>query len=338
MHTQARDNIDFSWVIPVGLLVIVNSLEFILLLLVEVTHLGEDLRISWHFGHQNVVPLKSLSSHTDQLVNMSNLIDDFITVWDDSVKLLKGLEGLIVVIESLIDQTKVVNGLDAISFDTNSLKEEFFGSVVVLKVVEAVSLVDEGFGVVSVVLNSEISERFSTLEIVFQEVQERDVVRSHSHHDLVFLLKAFETLDSSFDLLVLDVMDALSDLHLTLNLWKVSGLKGLTSIVITINDVLIDERSNQFGGLRNVAQSLLFLLLEVLFKWVQVTNNLVGLVLHLEELLLFLLVHSWNRDHQKSFEHCSHLLLLSKRVEANDKVEPNIEIWSVIHNVLIDFN
>lgn len=143
MHTEARDHIDLCWVVSVTLLVIVNSLELILLLLVEITHLGKNLRVGWNLGHENVVPLESLSSHSNELVDMSNLVDNFITVWNDSVKFLESLKTLIVVVKSLVNQSKVVDGLNAISFDSDSLKEELLCSVIVLKVVEAVTLVDK---------------------------------------------------------------------------------------------------------------------------------------------------------------------------------------------------
>jgi len=82
MHTQAGYHIDLRRVVPVGLLVVVHGLEFILLLLIEVAHLREDLRVAWDLGDQDVVPLERLSTHTDQLVNMSYLIDHLVGVGD----------------------------------------------------------------------------------------------------------------------------------------------------------------------------------------------------------------------------------------------------------------
>ena len=143
VHTEARDDINLCWVVSITLLIIMNSLELILLLLVEVTHLGKNLRVGWHLGHENVVPFKSLSSHSNELVDMSNLVDNFITIWNDSVKFLESLKTLIVIVKSFVNQTKVVDCLNAISFDTNSFKEELFCSVIVLEVVEAVTLVDK---------------------------------------------------------------------------------------------------------------------------------------------------------------------------------------------------
>lgn len=144
VHTKARDDINLSRVVSITFLVVVNSLELILLLLVEVTHLGKDFRVSWNLGHEDVVPFESLSSHSDKLINMSDLIDDFIAVWNDSVKFLESLKTLVVVVKSLVNQSKVVDSFDAISLDTDSFKEELFSSVVVLEIVEAVTLVDEG--------------------------------------------------------------------------------------------------------------------------------------------------------------------------------------------------
>ena len=122
-----------------------DVLELVLFLLVEISHFGEDFRVSWDLGDQDVVPLKSLSSHTNEFINMGNLVDNFVTVWDDSVKFFKCLETLIVVVKSLVDETKVVNGLDAISLYTDGLQEEFFGSIVIFSVVEAVTFVDQSF-------------------------------------------------------------------------------------------------------------------------------------------------------------------------------------------------
>lgn len=57
VHAQARDDIDLGWVVPVRLLVEMDGLELILLLLVEVAHFGEDLRVTGHLRDQDVVPL-----------------------------------------------------------------------------------------------------------------------------------------------------------------------------------------------------------------------------------------------------------------------------------------
>lgn len=78
MHTEARDHINLGRVVPVRFLVEVHSLELVLLLLIEVTHLSEDLRITRHLGDQDVVPFQSLASHTDQFVNVSDLVDNFV--------------------------------------------------------------------------------------------------------------------------------------------------------------------------------------------------------------------------------------------------------------------
>jgi len=43
VHSQTGDHINFRWVIAVRLLVEMHSLKFVLLLLVEVAHFGEDL-------------------------------------------------------------------------------------------------------------------------------------------------------------------------------------------------------------------------------------------------------------------------------------------------------
>ena len=85
VHTQTRDHINFGGIVPIRLGIKVNSLEFVLLLLIQVAHLSEDLTVTWYFGYQNVVPLKSLASHANKLVNMSDLIYYLITVGDDSV-------------------------------------------------------------------------------------------------------------------------------------------------------------------------------------------------------------------------------------------------------------
>ena len=56
VHAEARDYIDLRWIVPVALLVEVDSLELILLLLVEVAHLGQDFRVTGHLCDQDVVP------------------------------------------------------------------------------------------------------------------------------------------------------------------------------------------------------------------------------------------------------------------------------------------
>ena len=104
VHSEARDHIDLRWIVPVALLVEVDSLELILLLLVEVAHLGQDFRVTGHLSDQDVVPLEGLTTHADQLVNVSDLVQDFIAVWNDRVQLLKSLERFVVVAETLVNE------------------------------------------------------------------------------------------------------------------------------------------------------------------------------------------------------------------------------------------
>lgn len=42
-----------------------NGLELILLLLIQIAHLGEDFRVAGYLGDQDVVPLEGLSAHTN---------------------------------------------------------------------------------------------------------------------------------------------------------------------------------------------------------------------------------------------------------------------------------
>ncbi|MEN9873382.1 MAG: hypothetical protein RL186_279, partial [Pseudomonadota bacterium] len=86
VHAQTRNDFDFGWVVSVRLLVVMHGLEFVLLLLVEIPHFGQDFRVSWHLGDQDVVPLEGLSAHSDQLVDVSNLVDHFVAVGDDGVQ------------------------------------------------------------------------------------------------------------------------------------------------------------------------------------------------------------------------------------------------------------
>jgi hypothetical protein len=279
VHTEARDHIDLGWVVSIRLLVVVHGLEFVLLLLVEVSHLGQNIRVGWHLGDEDVVPLQGLSSHTNQFVNVSDLIDNFVTVWDDSVKLFESLQTFVIVAESLVNETQVVDSLDTVGFYSNSFKEELFTSVIVFVNKKTITLVNEGSRVVSIVLNGQVSELLGILEVVFKEVQERNVVGSHSHHDLVLLLESLEGLNSSLDFLVLDVMDRLSDFHLRFDLRQVSSLESLNDVVVSIDNVFFDEWSNHFGGLRDIVQSLLLLLLQVVLEWISLPDWLFGLVL-----------------------------------------------------------
>ena len=143
VHAETRDHINLGWVVPVTLPVEVDGLELILFLLVQVAHFGQDLAIAGHLSDQDVVPLQGFTTHTDQLVNVSDLVQDFITVGDDGVELFEGLERFVVVAETLVDQAQVVDGLDAVSLHTNSLQEELLSSIEVLVDKERVTLVDE---------------------------------------------------------------------------------------------------------------------------------------------------------------------------------------------------
>jgi hypothetical protein len=85
-------------------------------------------------------------------------------------------------------------------------------------------------------------------------------------------------------------------------------------------------------------ESVLLLLLEVLLERIQISNLLLLLLLKLDELLLFLFVDAWDLNHEKFLEPGAHLFLLTEGVQADDKVEANIELWLVIHNVLVDLD
>jgi len=85
VHAEARDDVNLGRVVPVGLLIVVDSLEFVRLLLVQVSHLGQHFRVGRHLGDQDIVPLQGLAPHADQLVHVSDLVDNFITVGDYSV-------------------------------------------------------------------------------------------------------------------------------------------------------------------------------------------------------------------------------------------------------------
>ena len=78
VHAKARDHVNLGRVVAVRLLVEVNGLELILLLLVKVSHLGKNFRISRNFGNQDVVPFESLTTHTNQLINMGDLVNDLV--------------------------------------------------------------------------------------------------------------------------------------------------------------------------------------------------------------------------------------------------------------------
>ena len=97
MHAETRDDIDLGGVVPVGLLVVVDGLELVLLLLIQVAHLSEDLRVTRHLSDQDVVPLQGLSAHTDQLIDVCDLVDHLVAVRDDRVQLLEGLQTFVVV-------------------------------------------------------------------------------------------------------------------------------------------------------------------------------------------------------------------------------------------------
>lgn len=146
-------------------------------------------------------------------------------------------------------------------------------------------------------LDGNISERFSTFEVVLKEVEERDVVGSHGHHDFVLLFEAFETLDGLIDLFVLNIMDGFCDFHFALNFWKVGGFESFADVIITIDNVLIDEWGNELSSQRNVVKSLLFFAFKILLKRISLGNIGIILVLHLKKLLLLFLIHTWNGYH-----------------------------------------
>jgi len=81
----------------------VNSLELVLLLLVEVAHLRQNFRVTRHFRDEDIVPLEGLATRLNQLVHVSNLINDLIRVGNNRVQLLKSLQRFVIVAKTLVD-------------------------------------------------------------------------------------------------------------------------------------------------------------------------------------------------------------------------------------------
>ena len=73
-------------------------------------------------------------------------------------------------------------------------------------------------------LDGKVCEMLCILEIVLKEVEKGDVILSHSHHNLVFLLEPFEAFDSFLYLLILYEVDGLGNLHFRLDLRQVGSL------------------------------------------------------------------------------------------------------------------
>ena len=92
VHAQARDDVDFGRVVPVALLVEMHGLELILLLLVQIAHLGENLRVRRHLSDQDVVPLQGFTAHANQLVNVRDLVKHLVAVGNNGVQLFKCLQ------------------------------------------------------------------------------------------------------------------------------------------------------------------------------------------------------------------------------------------------------
>ena len=128
-------------------------------------------------------------------------------------------------------------------------------------------------------LDGQVSEVLSVLEVVLEEVQERDIVGGHCHHNLVLLLESFEALDSLLDLLVFDEVDGFGDLHFGLNFGKGCSFESLDHIIVASENIFLDEGSNELGSLADVLKSFFLFLLEVLLEWVQITNVLLLFVL-----------------------------------------------------------
>ena len=226
-----------------------NCLELILLLLIQVPHLSQDLRVRGYLSNEDIVPLQCLPSHPYQLIYVCYLVDNLITVWDDSMELLKCLQAFIIVSQSLIDQSQVINSLNTISFHPNSLQEELLSPIKVLIDKETVPLVDQCLGVVPVVVYGQVCKLLGALEVVLEEVQEGYVVTGHCHHDFVLLFKCFEALYGSLNLFPLNIMNSLLYLHLTLHLWQVSCLQSLYHIVVSHHYVLLYYGGHDLGCL-----------------------------------------------------------------------------------------
>ena len=175
----------------------------------------------------------------------------------------------------------------------------------------------------------------SVLEIILEEVKERDVVGGHCHHDFVLLLETLEALDSLLDLLVLDEVNGLGNFHFRLNLRKVGGFQSLDDVVVSSEDVLLDERSNKLGSFADISEGFLFLLFKVLLQRVKLANFRLLLVLELHKFFLLFFINAWDIDEKETFEPGAHLFLVAKGVKADDQVEADIEIGSVVHDILV---
>ena len=109
----------------------------------------------------------------------------------------------------------------------------------------------------------------------------------------------------------------------------------MDDVVISLEDIFLDERSDKLGSLANVVESFLLFLLQVLLKRVKFTYILFSLLLHLHELLLLFLVNTWDINKKETLEPCSHLFFVAEGVKAHNEIEADIEVGSVIHDVFI---
>ena len=57
--------------------------------------------------------------------------------------------------------------------------------------------------------------------------------------------------------------------------------------------------------------------------------------MELQKFFLLLLIHAWDIDQKKALEPSAHLFFVTKGIEADNQVETDVEVGSVVHDILV---
>mmetsp|Transcript_100280 Transcript_100280/g.286741 ORF Transcript_100280/g.286741 Transcript_100280/m.286741 type:complete len:310 (-) Transcript_100280:648-1577(-) len=201
-------------------------------------------------------------------------------------------------------------------------------------------LIDKRLRVVAVVRVGQIRVFFSLRVFLLEEVNKREVGRSHGPVLLILLLERLEHFDGLRELLLLEVLDGHIDLELRCKVLVV-GLKHVDDVLVSRRRViLVQDRRDQPRTRDYVLARLALPALQLLpQRALPVLSDGLSILRLLRLLrLLVLIAHSRNGDREELGKAPLHLVSIAQRIVAQHKVKAGLEVSVASHDSLVRLN
>jgi len=177
------------------------------------------------------------------------------------VQLLERLQRLLKVTQPLVGEPEVVNRLGAVRLHSDGLEKQLPGTQQLALGEEAVALVDQRASVVAVVPHCEVGVLVRGRQVALEEVKEAEVGGGARFEVLVLLLEGLEHLNGAGELLALEELHRLGDVHLARERSELAVAQRVDDPVVAGHPGLaVQAGGNQLGSAESVCLGLLLTL------------------------------------------------------------------------------